>query len=227
VKISTIIPVLNEAGTIENTLCNLQAMRQRGHEVIVVDGGSMDGTLEMAAPLVDRTLQSKRGRAIQMHAGAINAGGDIFWFLHADTLVPDDADHSILTALDTRSRNHSYWGRFNVRLSGDKFLLRIIERLMNLRSRLTGIATGDQGLFVRRDIYERLGGFPEQPLMDDIEFSKRLKGIGRPVCLATELVTSSRRWEQRGVIRTILLMWILRTAYRTGVSARRLAYYYD
>ncbi len=221
-KISIIIPVLNEAGTINKTLLNLQAMRQRGHEVILVDGGSVDETLTIAAPLVDQTLQSVRGRAAQMHAGTIAAGGGIFWFLHADTVAPQDADLAILAAL-----GDSQWGRFNVRLSGEKPLLRIIESLMNLRSRLTGIATGDQGIFVRREIYDQLGGFPEQPLMEDIEFSKRLNRIYPPQCLKAELVTSSRRWEQQGIIRTVLLMWVLRTAYSLGVSSKRLAYLYD
>lgn len=226
-KISIIIPVLNEAEVIETTLNNLQAMRQRGHEVIVVDGGSVDKTLQKAGPLVDKMHSSKPGRAVQMHVGSSHACGAILWFLHADTLAPRDADLSILAALDSTLQNPGHWGRFNVRLSGNKPALRIVETLMNLRSRLTGIATGDQGIFIRRDLYEQLGGFPIQPLMEDIEFSKRLKNISQPVCLDTELVTSSRRWEQRGVIRTVLLMWFLRAAYSTGVSARRLVFFYD
>lgn len=226
-KLSIIVPVLNEAEVIETTLAALYSMRERGHEVIVVDGGSADGTLDIAAPLSDRILQSKRGRAVQMHTGAMCANGDVLWFVHADTLVPEDADLSILAALNTDVKKSGQWGRFNVRLSGTKPALRIVEYLMNLRSQITGIATGDQGIFVRRDLYKQLGGFPDQALMEDIEFSKRLKRISKPVCLNTVLETSSRRWERRGVLKTVILMWLLRAAYSAGVSARRLAYYYE
>ena len=226
-KISIIIPVLNEVGVIEDTLRALQFMRQRGHQVIVVDGGCTDQTLIKAAPLTDYIIKSKCGRAAQMNTGVKLACGEILWFLHADTVVPQDADYLILKALDSTSQPFRHWGRFNVRLSGNNPMLRVIEFFMNLRSRVTGIATGDQGIFVRRDIYKQLGGFPDQPLMEDIEMSKRLKLISRPACLNAVLVTSSRRWEKRGLLRTVILMWALRAAYSSGVSARRLAYYYD
>jgi rSAM/selenodomain-associated transferase 2 len=162
-----------------------------------------------------------------MHIGALKACGEILWFLHADTVAPPESDRSILNALDGKSQSLRQWGRFNVRLSGSNSMLRFIEYFMNLRSRVTGIATGDQGIFVRRDVYVQLGGFPDQPLMEDIEMSKRLRKISRPACLTSVLITSSRRWEKRGLLRTVLLMWALRAAYSSGVSARRLAYYYD
>lgn len=226
-KVSIIIPALNEAAIIGSTLFRLQAMRWRGHEVIVVDGGSDDETLDIAAPLADVTLRSETGRAVQMHAGASSASGDILWFLHADTHVPDEADQLILTALGKSTTHERHWGRFNIRLSGNRPVLRIIALLMNLRSRLSGIATGDQGIFVRRVHYEKLGGFPEQPLMEDIELCRKFKRISPPLCIKTAIVTSSRRWEERGVIRTVLLMWLLRAAYSLGIPAARLARLYD
>lgn len=219
--ISVIIPALNEAGHIAATLAPLQPLRQRGHEVIVVDGGSSDATATRAQPLADRVLTATRGRARQMNAGAQAAHGEVLWFLHADTLAPADADRLLRDAL----AGHA-WGRFDVRLSGHQPLLRMVERLMNLRSCLSGIATGDQGLFVRRDAFAAAGGFPDQPLMEDIALSRRLKRIGRPHCLRTPLVTSSRRWEERGILRTILLMWRLRLLYALGADPAHLARLY-
>ncbi|WJW76510.1 TIGR04283 family arsenosugar biosynthesis glycosyltransferase [Thiohalobacter sp. IOR34] len=219
-SISVVVPALNEAGGIAAMLKRLDGLRARGGEVILVDGGSTDGTLEQASCHVDRVVQSAPGRARQMNVGAAAARGDILWFLHADTLASPDADRLILAALARRRR----WGRFDVRLSGRHPLLRLVERMMNLRSRLSGIATGDQGIFVSRDLFESLGGFPEQPLMEDIEICRRLRrASGWPACLSPPLVTSSRRWETAGVVRTILLMWGLRLAYFCGVPAHRLA----
>lgn len=212
---------------IGRTLSCLQAMRQRGHEVIVVDGGSDDETLAIATPLADEVLHSKPGRARQMHTGANRASGEILWFLHADTRVPDEADQLILAALGKDLQHDRHWGRFNIRLSGKKLVLQLIALLMNIRSRLSGIATGDQGIFVRRTLYEKLGGFPEQPLMEDIELCKQLKHISPPLCIKTALETSSRRWEERGIVRTVLLMWLLRAAYSMGIPATRLARLYD
>jgi rSAM/selenodomain-associated transferase 2 len=223
-RISVIIPAFNEAQEIENCLRALQAMRERGHEVILVDGGSCDETVDLATPLADRVLTSPPGRARQMNVGAACATGDIFWFLHADTQAPEDADGFILEGLDHAAPG---WGYFCVRLTGRALPLRLVERLMSLRSRWSGIATGDQGLFVTRRLFERVGGFPKIPLMEDVGLSKRLKGERRPHCLRERLITSSRRWEARGIVRTILLMWRLRAAYALGASPHRLAMRYD
>ena len=217
-RISVDIPALNEADGIAATLQRLRTQRARGHVVRVVDGGCTYPAAARAAGLCDRLLQAPRGRARQMNAGARAAHGDVLWFLHADTVVPADADALLLDALARCA-----WGRFDVRLSGTQPLLRVVESLMNLRSRITGIATGDQGLFVRREAFERVGGFPDIPLMEDIALSRTLSRHGPPACLRARLVTSSRRWEHYGVLRTILLMWRLRFDYWRGVPPERLA----
>jgi rSAM/selenodomain-associated transferase 2 len=222
-QLSIIIPALNEAGCIRDILQQLQALRAQGHEVILVDGGSCDETIALAQPLVDQLLPAPAGRALQMNVGAQAAGGQMFWFLHADTRVPDKAAQLIIEAL----RQAGSWGRFDVRLSGDKFLLRLVERMMNWRSRFTGVASGDQGIFVSRELFERVGGFAELPLMEDIDLSRRLKSEQWPVCLRNTLTASSRRWEQKGILRTITLMWVLRLAYFLGVPPARLAVHYD
>lgn len=196
-------------------------MRARGSEVIVVDGGSSDATARIAQPLADSVLIGAPGRSEQMAAGADIATRPVLWFLHADTLVPADADSAISTSL-----THSGWGRFNISLSGCHPLFRIIESLINLRSCLSGIATGDQGIFMRRELYDAVGGMPRQPLMEDVEISRLLKRLDRPGCIKMTLQTSSRRWEQRGILRTVLLMWTLRAAYAFGVPASRLAEWY-
>lgn len=220
-RLSVIIPALNEAETIVSTLRRLQAMRAHGHEVIVVDGGSADGTAALAAPLSDKVVRSEVGRAVQMNTGARASRGEALWFVHADTLVEPDS-HTVL--LEVLVHRPNQWGRFDVRLSGKAVLLRVVERLMNRRSRLTGIATGDHGMFIRRDTFERLGGFADILLMEDIEISRRLKrAAGRPVCLKHKLTTSSRRWEGRGILRTVLLMWRLRAAYALGADPAALA----
>jgi rSAM/selenodomain-associated transferase 2 len=220
--ISIIVPVLDEAGGIEACLAPLQALRARGAEVIVVDGGSRDATRALAAPLADCVLESVRGRAHQMNEGAARARGDVLLFLHADTLLPEGADNAIARAME-----YAPWGRFDVAITGADPLLAIVAAAMNLRSRLSGIATGDQAIFVRRDEFRAAGGFPEIPLMEDVALSKRLKRIARPACLRERAVTSGRRWERRGTLRTILLMWRLRTAYALGADPRRLARRYD
>ena len=219
-RVSIIIPTLNEAAAIAQTLQPLQELRGRGHQVVVVDGGSTDVTLEIARPLADSVISSAPGRARQQNAGAQAAAGEVLLFLHADTLLPRDADDLLIDGLRARGRG---WGRFDVRLSGRHLLLRVVERMMNLRSRVTGIATGDQAIFVRRDWFQRAGGFPEIRLMEDVALSHALRRMGPPLCLRERVVTSSRRWEQRGIARTILLMWRLRAAYALGADPARLA----
>jgi rSAM/selenodomain-associated transferase 2 len=223
-RLAVIIPTLNEADSIAATLGRLQALRDAGHEVIVVDGGSVDDTAGLAVPLADAVISSRAGRARQMNAGARAARGDLLWFVHADTRVQGDTHEVLLSALTVQP---SRWGRFDVRLSGEARLLRLVEWLMNMRSRLTGIATGDQGIFVERETFERIGGFADIPLMEDIEISRRLKrAAGRPLCLRHRLITSSRRWETQGIPRTILLMWRLRLAYALGADPATLARHY-
>lgn len=218
--VSVIIPALNEGDTVVATLRSLEPVRARGGEIIVVDGASDDDTVEQARPRADRVLEGPRGRARQMNAGAAVARGDVLWFVHADTVVDAAAADELTQALARGTRE---WGRFGVRLSGRQPLLRVVERLMNLRSRVTGIATGDQGLFVRRAVFEAIGGFPDQPLMEDVALSRLLRARGRPACLPARLVTSGRRWETNGVWRTIVLMWALRWAYWRGADAAELA----
>lgn len=223
VQLSIIVPALNEAGCIRELLRQLQALRAQGHEVIVVDGGSCDATVALAQPLVDQLLPAPAGRALQMNIGAQAARGRVLWFVHADTRVPEKAAPVIIESV----AHAAGWGRFDVRLSGDGLLLRLVERMMNWRSRFTGIATGDQGIFVTRELFERVGGFAALPLMEDIDLSRRLKHEQRPLCLRDTLTSSSRRWEQKGIVRTIALMWVLRLAYFLGVPPARLAMHYD
>ncbi|MEW5929995.1 MAG: TIGR04283 family arsenosugar biosynthesis glycosyltransferase [Gemmatimonadota bacterium] len=219
-RISVVVPALDEAAGIAATLAPLQALRARGHEVLVVDGGSTDGTPELAAPLADRVLRSARGRARQQNAGAREARGDVLLFLHADTRLPPDADRLVLDGLARSGRG---WGRFDVRLTGRAPMLRVVERMISLRSRIGGIATGDQAIFVRQEWFQDAGGFPEIPLMEDVALSRVLLRRGRPLCLREPVLTSSRRWETRGIWRTILLMWCLRLEYRLGADPERLA----
>jgi rSAM/selenodomain-associated transferase 2 len=219
-RISIVIPALNEAAGIAQALRPLQPLRARGHEVIVVDGGSADATVEIARPLADRVIASPPGRARQQNAGAEAATGDVLLFLHADTLLPGEADRLVLDGLTRSGRG---WGRFDVRLSGRRPALRMVERMMNLRSRATGIATGDQAIFVRAEWFRRAGGFPQIPLMEDVALSTALRRLGPPLCLRQPVLTSSRRWEERGVLRTILLMWRLRAEYALGADPARLA----
>ena len=222
-KISMIIPILNEAGIIPQTLSALQPFRRKGHEVIVVDGGSDDASQRLSRPLADQVICSPRGRSRQMNAGARIACGEILLFLHADTFLTEGADGFVISGMRERGR---VWGRFDVRLSGRHLWLRLIEHLMNWRSRLSGIATGDQGIFVRRETFKSVSGFPEIDLMEDIALSKILKRVGSPLCLRQKVVTSSRRWERNGILRTVLLMWYLRLAYSLGSDPQELARLY-
>jgi rSAM/selenodomain-associated transferase 2 len=218
-RLSIIIPCLDEAERIGACLAGLAPLRSRGHEIIVVDGGSVDGTPAAARGLCDRLLCAPRGRARQMNAGARAASGAGLLFLHADTRLPPDADHEVAAALQRR-----LWGRFDVAIEGAHPLLKLVAWCMNRRSRLTGIATGDQAIFVRREAF---GGFPEIALMEDIAFSRAMKRAGRPACLASRATTSGRRWESRGVLRTIMLMWRLRLLYFLGARPERLAELYS
>jgi rSAM/selenodomain-associated transferase 2 len=194
-SLSIVIPALNEAAGIEATLKALQPLRARGVELVLADGGSGDTTVAVARPWVDTVVDAPRGRALQMNAGAARARADALMFLHADTRLPPSGDVLALQSL----AEGACWGRFDVRIEGRPRMLRVVAALMNLRSRLSGIATGDQAIFVTRAAFERVGGFPAQPLMEDIEISRRLKRLGRPACLRARVCTSGRRWEQRGV----------------------------
>jgi len=223
-RLSIVVPALNEGARIDACLQALSALRRRGVEVIVVDGGSTDATVAAAEPLADRVLQAPRGRARQMNAGAALARADTLLFLHADTQLPDDALQAIETALvDPRT----HWGRFDVRIAGKAAMLKAVAWLMNQRSRANGIATGDQAIFVRRWAFQRVGGFPDQPLMEDIEISRRLRKWSAPACLRQQVTTSGRRWERDGVWRTITLMWRLRWLYWIGTPPERLAQLYE
>lgn len=222
-SLSVIIPALNEAEHIATTLDSLQPLRRRGAEIIVVDGGSDDGTMELARSGADRVLTAARGRARQMNAGAAAASGEILCFLHADSRLPEGADGLMIDGL---ARSRRSWGRFDVHIAGRHPLLRVIARMMNWRSRFTGVATGDQGLFVTRSLFEAAGHFPEIALMEDIAFSRQLKIYGAPLCIAHRLTTSGRRWEKHGVWRTMLLMWRLRLAYWLGADPDSLARQY-
>lgn len=225
-RLSIIIPVLNEEERLTDLLGHLAS--QCDSEVIVVDGGSEDGSRQAALRAGAQVIFSERGRARQMNAGATVAQGDILLFLHADTLLPPSADRLIENAIRCSGQNSEYaWGRFDVRISGRPFMLRVVASLMNWRSRFTGIATGDQAMFVARHAFESVGGFPDQPLMEDVELSKRLRALSRPICLTDYVVTSGRRWETHGVWRTIWLMWRLRWAYWRGADAAELARLYQ
>lgn len=229
--LSVVVPMLNEAAALPELLAHLQALQADGCEVLLVDGGSHDGSAAMARAAGFTVVDAARGRARQMNAGARQAGGEVILFLHADTRLPDQAAQQVAQALGVPPGARAapprsgapMWGRFDVRISGRSPWLSVVARMMNLRSRLSGIATGDQAIFVRRSAFEACGGFPDQPLMEDIELSRRLKRLSRPACLRARVTTSGRRWESRGVWRTIVLMWRLRLAYWLGASAESIA----
>jgi rSAM/selenodomain-associated transferase 2 len=218
-SLSIIVPVLDEASIIVGALQDLASFRRRGAEVIVVDGGSRDGTPDLARPHADDIVTAARGRGAQMNAGAVVARGEVLLFLHADTKLPPEADRLLLQSL----AGADGWGRFDVRIEGRSPLLAVVAALMNWRSRLTGIATGDHAMFITRSMFAEAGGFPEIPLMEDVALSQRLKRIARPICLTARVVTSGRRWEQHGVMRTMLMMWRLRLAFFLGADPAALA----
>jgi rSAM/selenodomain-associated transferase 2 len=219
-SLSIIVPVLDEAANIVAALEALAPLRARGAEIVMVDGGSADDTAALARPLADSVLVSTRGRATQMNAGAVASRGEVLLFLHADTRLPAGADRLMLEGL---AQSRRAWGRFDVTIEGEHPLFPVIAWFMNTRSRLTGIATGDQAMFVTRAAFAAAGGFPEIALMEDIEFARCLKRVARPMCLRARVTTSGRRWEARGVLRTIFLMWRLRLAYFFGTDPQELA----
>lgn len=219
VGLSVIVPVRNEVQALPLLLADLAPLRAAGAQLVVVDGGSDDGTRERAVGHVDLLLQSEPGRARQMNAGAAAANGEYLWFVHADTRVSAQAVERLLSAL----AGQPCWGRFDVSLSGSGLAFRLIGSMINLRSRLTGVASGDQGIFMARATFDALGGYAPIPLMEDLELCRRLKRLARPQCLRPPLSTSSRRWERGGVWRTVLLMWRLRLAYYCGTNPEQLA----
>jgi rSAM/selenodomain-associated transferase 2 len=219
-SLSIIIPVLDEGAGVAQALAALAPCRARGAEVVVVDGGSRDGTVEAARPRADRVIAAPRGRGSQMNAGAAAAAGDVLLFLHADTRLPPEADRLVVNALE---RSRRAWGRFDVTIAGRSPLLHVVAAMMNLRSRATGIATGDHAMFMTRAAFAQAEGFPDIPLMEDIVLSRRLKSVSPPACLSARVTTSGRRWDRDGVVRTVLMMWRLRFAFFLGAEPARLA----
>nr|TFG55580.1 MAG: glycosyltransferase [Hyphomicrobiales bacterium] len=222
--ISIIIPTLNEAENIERTLISLSPLRAHGAEIIVVDGGSEDGTPEIARAYADRTVTAPCGRAIQMNAGAALARGQTLLFLHADSFLPESADILIARAFAGTKR---VWGRFDIRIDSPHPVLILVAAMINLRTRLTGIATGDQAIFVRSEIFKAMGGYPAIPLMEDIALSSKLRTKSRPISIGRKVTTSARRWHTHGIFRTIILMWRLRLAYFWGRDTKTLARLYE
>ena len=223
-KLSIIIPLLNEADNLPELIAHIASLDPAPQQVILVDGGSVDGSVAIAKSVLKSTeiaqlaidwhiIESTVGRAQQMNAGAMLATGDVLLFLHADTELPADAIDNVQQAIAQYD-----WGRFDVRLDSCEPLLKIVGFVINKRSRLMSIATGDQAIFIKKSIFEQIGGYPDQPLMEDIELCKRLKKFARPACLKSKVITSARRWQQYGTWRTIFLMWQLRFDYWRGVS---------
>lgn len=221
--VSIIIPVLNEGPQLRQFLESIQGWRRAGHEIILVDGGSDDNSTDAFGTLVDRIINTLPGRALQMNEGAKYARHEILFFLHADSSL---AEQNLSVMISGLEKNKNVWGRFDVCLSGSHWMLRIIEKMMNFRSRTTGIATGDQGIFVYREIFNKINGYANIELMEDIDFSRRLKKLSHPLCLSSRITTSSRKWEQKGIFKTVMLMWLMRLAYFMGVSPRRLSSIY-
>ena len=218
-RLSIVMPVLDEVAEIDAALAALAPLRADGQQLLVVDGGSRDGTMAQCGGRTDELLQAPRGRASQMNSGAARAQGDVLLFLHADTRLPSGAD----VAIEQAVRAGAQWGRFDVTITGRSPMFAVIAALMNLRSRWSSIATGDQAIFVRRDLFERIGGYADLPLMEDIDLCKRLRACSAPACLRQRVSTSGRRWERDGVWRTMILMWRLRWRYWRGEPAEALA----
>jgi rSAM/selenodomain-associated transferase 2 len=225
-KIAVVVPVLNEALALPHLLSTLTALRdtaQADLEIIFADGGSTDDTVALIKNAHLRVIASPKGRAWQMNAGAAITTGEALLFLHADTQLPQNA----LEAISSCLANTQCWGRFDVHIAGKPWMLSVVSQMMNWRSRLSGIATGDQAIFMTRSAFGAVGGFPEQALMEDIEISRRLRRLSRPACISSPAITSGRRWEKRGVWATIFLMWRLRWSYWRGQSPQQLAQLYS
>ena len=221
-KFSIIIPTLNETNVIQACLLALQFIRT-DCEIIVVDGGSLDNTAVLAKHLADKVIICSKGRSLQMNRGADHATGNVLIFLHADTYLPKNA----LTLIEQHISQHKQWGRFDIALNGNSFMLKIIAFMMNWRSRLTGIATGDQVIFVTQQLFNKVGQYPEINLMEDIALCNMLNKISRPICLKAKVTSSTRRWEHNGLYKTILLMWYIRLAYFCGTDPQKLAIMYS
>lgn len=224
-KIAIVVPVFNEALILPRLIGHLITLKEAANqdfELVFVDGGSTDNTMALIEDAGLRVINSAKGRAWQMNTGAAQTAADVLLFLHADTQLPNNSLKSVASSLV----DNIYWGRFDVRIAGKPWMLGVVARMMNWRSRLTGIATGDQAMFMTRDAFQKIGGFPEQPLMEDIEASLRLRQLSRPACVASPVITSGRRWETRGVWTTIVLMWRLRWAYWRGQNPQKLAELY-
>ncbi len=217
--LSVVVPVYNEAVALPDLLDRLLKLRGPQVEIMVVDGGSTDNTVALAQATGLQVITARKGRAWQLNAGAQQSVGDILLFLHADTQLPENALALVISSL----QNGACWGRFDVRIAGRPWMLKVVAQMMNWRSRWTGIATGDQAIFMLRNVFVAVGGFPEQALMEDIAMSDRLRQLSRPACLAQYAITSGRRWEKHGVWRTIVLMWRLRWAYWRGQHPEQLA----
>ena len=220
-NISVIVPVLNEEKTIATTLEALVTLAP--YEIIIVDCGSADRTRELAGQFQVKAISSDHGRGRQMNRGASEASGDVLLFLHADTRLPASALNDIKAAL---GEPRYLGGRFDVELAGAHWLLPLVGRLISYRSRISKVATGDQALFVRRQVFERIRGFPDMPLLEDVAFCRTLHRLGEVACLRSRVVTSARRWEVDGVWRTIFRMWIIKLLYLVGVSPARLKQFY-
>ena len=231
ITLSIVIPLLNEADNLPKLMGHLAHLNPAPYQVILVDGGSTDNSVAIAKELIESLIdsspsvisgqvidwqitESTAGRALQMNAGAELATGDVLLCLHADTQLPNHAIADITSAV-----RQAAWGRFDVRLDSSAWMLKVVSQMINWRSRFSGIATGDQAIFIKKPLFEQLGGYPQQPLMEDIELCKRLKAVGKPACLRSKVITSARRWQQYGTWRTIGLMWHLRFDYWRGVSA--------
>ena len=218
-RVSVVIPVLNDAACLARLLADLRAEPQL--QLVVVDGGSEDDTFAVAQAQADLALRAPRGRAEQMRAGVAKAAHPWLWFLHADTRVPQ----SVVSAFAAGIAESPAWGWCDVRLAGGAWPLRVIETAMNWRSALTGVTTGDQGIFAHRSLLAAAGGIPAQELMEDVELCRRLRRLASPHRVRQPISTSSRRWERDGIARTVVLMWALRLRYflgaNTGALARR------
>lgn len=224
-KIAIVVPVFNESLVLPRLISDLAKLKggaSSDFELVFVDGGSTDNTAALIQAAGLHVLNSPKGRAWQMNTGATQTTGDVLLFLHADTQLPQNAIKTIAACLV----GGICWGRFDVRITGKPWMLAVVSRMMNWRSRLTGIATGDQAMFMTRSAYQAIGGFPELALMEDIEASRRLRQLSRPACIVSPVITSGRRWEARGVWTTIFLMWRLRWAYWRGENPQKLGELY-